>query len=137
MGVFLVMGKPAKSASVAKVIGRMKKIHLRQHLRRIIKKCLKNPKICMDIPAFESWKCLGYGGIKDLGDFAKVVEIHDGHPEIMDIYSYNEIEAVTTRLRVKGPDTSIPKNPPTTKTEKVRNSNRKGKSSKNRRKEKE
>ena len=131
------MAKAAKQASMAKVIGRMKKIHLRQHLRRNIKKCLRNPKICMDIPAFESWKRLGYGGVKELGDFAKSVEYHDGHPEVVDIYSVAEIEAVTTRLRVKGPDTSIPKNPPTPKTEKAKNSRRRGKGSKKRRQESE
>ena len=132
------MAKAAKPASAAKIIGRMKKIHLRQHLRRNIKKCLKNPKVCMDIPAFESWKRLGYGGIAELGEFAKTVEYLDnGRPEVTDVYSIKEIEAVTTRLRVKGPDTSIPKNPPAPKVEKSKNSRRRGKGSKKRRQEKE
>ena len=129
------MGKPAQKSAPVKVFGRMKKIHLRQHLRRVIKKCLKNPKCCMDILAFENWKRLGYGGINELGDFAKSVEIHNGHPEIVDIYSTSEIESVISRLKVKGPDTSIPKNPPAPKTENVKNARRRGKSSKKRRQE--
>ena len=94
----------SKQASVAKsVVNRMKKIHLRQHLRRVIKKCLRNPECGMDIVAFENWKRLGFGGVKELGDFAKKVEYENNHPVIVDIYSTSEIDGVLTRERKRGP----------------------------------
>ena len=93
-----------KQAAAGKaVINRMKKIHLRQHLRRAIKKCIKNPDCGMDIAAFESWKRLGFGGVKDLGDFAKEVKVINGIPEILDVYSTGEIETILTRERKRGP----------------------------------
>ena len=94
----------SKQASVAKsVVNRMKKIHLRQHLRKVIKKCLKNPDCGMDIAAFESWKRLGYGGVKELGDFAKNVEYENNHPVVVDIYSTKELDEVLARERKRGP----------------------------------
>ena len=94
----------AKQASVTKsVVNRMKKIHLRQHLRKTIKKCLKNSECGMDIAAFESWKRLGFGGVKELGDFAKKVTVENNHPVIVDVYSTSEIESVLTRERKRGP----------------------------------
>ena len=94
----------SKQPSAAKaVVNRMKQIHLRQHLRKTIKKCLKNPDCGMDIAAFESWKRLGFGGVKELGDFAKKVEYENNHPVIVDIYSTNEIESILTRERKRGP----------------------------------
>ena len=94
----------SKPASAAKsVVNRMKKIHLRQHLRRTIKKCIKNPDCGMDKAAFESWKRLGYGGIPELGDFAKKVEYENNRPVIVDIYSTKEIESVMQQERKRGP----------------------------------
>ena len=94
----------SKQASATKaVVNRMKQIHLRQHLRRVIKKCLKNPDCGMDIAAFESWKRLGYGGVKELGDFAKKVEYENNHPVIVDIYSTKELDEVLVRERKRGP----------------------------------
>ena len=94
----------SKPASATKsVVNRMKKIHLRQHLRRTIKKCIKNPDCGMDIAAFESWKRLGFGGVKELGDFAKKVEYENNRPVIVDIYSNSEIESILTRERKRGP----------------------------------
>ena len=93
-----------KQAAAGKaVINRMKKIHLRQHLRRAVKKCIKNPNCGMDIAAFENWKRLGFGGVKELGDFAKEVKIIEGIPEILDVYSTSEIEAILARERKRGP----------------------------------
>ena len=99
------MGKSSsKPASPAKaVVNRMKKIHLRQHLRRAVKKCIKNPDCGMDIAAFESWKRLGYGGAKDLGSFAKEVKVVNGVPEFLEVYSTSEIESILTRERKRGP----------------------------------
>ena len=94
----------SKPASVAKtVVNRMKKIHLRQHLRKTIKKCLRRPDCGMDIAAFESWKRLGFGGVKELGDFAKEVKFENNHPVIVDVYSTKEIEDILVRERKRGP----------------------------------
>ena len=99
------MGKSSsKSASATKsIVNRMKRIHLRQHLRKTIKKCLRNIDCGMDIAAFESWKRLGFGGIEELGDFAKKIEFENNHPVIVDIYSTKEIEDVLVRERKRGP----------------------------------
>ncbi len=98
------MGGKAKAGAHKTSSGTSKKNHLRQHLRRIIKKCLKNSKCFMDIPAFENWKRLGYGGIDELGKFSKTVEVRDdGSINILEFFSNNEIESVLSRVHVKGP----------------------------------
>ena len=100
------MGKAKSSGASHKTSSSvMKKIHLRQHLRRIIKKCLKNPKCFMDISAFESWKRLGFGDLDDLGKFARTVEVHeDGTTNILEYFDSSYIkENVLSRLHIKGP----------------------------------
>ena len=100
------MGGKAKSGNAPHKVstGVSKRNHLRQHLRRIIKKCLKRPQCFMDVSAFESWKRLGYGDIDDLGKFSKKVEIHeDGTVNILEYFSTGEISDILTRVHVKGP----------------------------------
>ena len=99
------MGGKSKANGAHKTSsGVSKKNHLRQHLRRIIKKCLKRPNCFMDIQAFESWKRLGYGDINDLGKFSKTVEVHDdGTVNILEYFSTGEISNILTRIHVKGP----------------------------------